>query len=193
MRQRPEARRPPAVRPREHGGPAIGSEQGIAPNQEGRQGRWRPGHGEGGGRSGAGSLRFSPRAAAGDAGFLVAPGVGVPMPGRGGAGCTGLAGAAGVAVAPGRPTGPPAPATQARRDGGASGAEPRAGSPPGGGCRTADEGGTMPPARGLGSPPEVGGLRDAGTTAGPGPAPDAGGVPVGGEPAAPPGPAKSAG
>jgi hypothetical protein len=51
----------------------------------------------------------------------------------------------------------------------------------------------MPPARGLGSPPEVGGLRDAGTTglAGPGPAPDAGGV--GAEPAVPPGPAKSAG
>jgi len=53
----------------------------------------------------------------------------------------------------------------------------------------------MPPARGLGSPPDVGGLRDAGGTGvgGPGLAPDAGGADGGGEPAAPAGPTKLAG
>lgn len=61
------------------------------------------------------------------------------------------------------------------------------------GRRTGDDGGMMPPARGLGSPPEVGGLRDAGTAGGGGPAlaPDAGGVAVEVEPALPPDPAAS--
>jgi hypothetical protein len=51
----------------------------------------------------------------------------------------------------------------------------------------------MPPARGLGSPPEVGSLRDAWTAggAGPAPAPDAGGVAVEVAPALPPDPAAS--
>ncbi len=57
--------------------------------------------------------------------------------------------------------------------------------------RADDAGVRMPPARGLGSPPEVGGLRDAGGT---GVASlGAGGVATGGELAAPPGPANSAG
>ena len=46
----------------------------------------------------------------------------------------------------------------------------------------------MPPPRALGSPPEVGGLRDTGTTGGggPAPAPEAGGVAVEAAPALPP-------
>jgi hypothetical protein len=112
------------------------------------------------------------------------PGDGVARPGRGAAGCTGLAGAAGVArgAAPGRFTWPAKPGCTSGRDP-TTGAS-RAGSPPNG-RRTADDGGMMPPARGLGSPPEVGGLRDGGTAGGPALAPDAGGVAVGAEPALP--------
>ena len=142
----------------------------------------------------AGALRFSLGAAAVDAGLV--PAGGVPTPGRGSPGCTGLAGAAGVAEATARLTWPAAAGGTAPTPGrGTRGIDPSAGSLPGGGCRTADEGGVMPPARGLGSPPEFGGLRDAGTTGlvGAEPAPDAGGVPVGAELAGSSGPTKSVG
>ena len=117
------------------------------------------------------------------------PGDGVARPGRGAAGCTGLAGTAGVArgAAPGRFTWPAKPGCTSERDP-TTGAS-RAGSPPNG-RRTADDGGIMPPARGLGSPPEVGGLRDA-DGGGPALAPDAGGVAVEAELARPLDPAAS--